>query len=392
MVFFLTIISDACGTAGGALVAVALLGLNGHTFFTTAYTSLIAGDVVEGLTKPLFSGFIIATIGCFYGLRTTGGTRGVGKATTQAVVVSSVLIILVDFLVTKLMIGVFGADRSSLMATLSSRQLEPFELDPAKPVVEFDRVSISFGKHRVLEDVTFQVARAETRIILGPAGGGKSVLMKLANGLLRPDSGVIRIFGKALNSMSEEELFAMRAHVGMVFQESALFDSLNVEDNVAYRLQEERTDPEEVHTRVVEALRFVELERAIDKFPSELSGGMRRRVSIARAIISGPDLILYDSPTAGLDPITSTTIIELVVKQRDVSDTTALLITHRLQDAFTLATHRFNVSAGKMEPNPGGEIDPSTRFLVLREGRVIFDGDTLGLTRSTDPWLQAYME
>ena len=175
--------------------------------------------------------------------------------------------------------------------------------------------------------------------------------MKLANGLIRPDSGDIHIFGEDIVAMPERDLFKLRAHIGMVFQESALFDSLSVEDNVAYRLHEENVPDEEAHTRVVEALKFVELEHAIEKFPSELSGGMRRRVSIARAIISRPDLILYDSPTGGLDPITSTTIIELVMKQRDVSHTTSLLITHRLQDAFTLAMNRFNPDTGKMEPD-----------------------------------------
>ena len=187
-------------------------------------------------------------------------------------------------------------------------------------------------------------------------------------------------------------MFEMRSHVGMVFQESALFDSLTVEDNVAYRLHEERVDEGQAHERVVEALRFVELENAITKFPSELSGGMRRRVSIARAIISKPDLILYDSPTGGLDPITSNTIIELVVKQRDVSQTTSLLITHRLQDAFTMATHRFNQSTAHMELIPDGKLDNSTKFLVLNDGHVVFDGETRELTHSTDPWLRAYLK
>lgn len=259
-------------------------------------------------------------------------------------------------------------------------------------VLEFAGVSIAFDRHTVLNNVSFRVKHAETRILLGPAGGGKSVLVKLANGLLKPDSGEVRVFGQSLAGVSERDLFAMRAHVGMVFQESALFDSLNVEDNVSYRLGEERVAESEIRDRVMEALRFVELEKAIDKFPSELSGGMRRRVSIARAIISRPDLILYDSPTAGLDPITSTTIIELIMKQRDVSQTTALLVTHRLQDAFTLATHRFNTTTSRMEPLPKGELDPSTKFLVLNEGRVVFDGDTLGLTRSEDPWLRAYLD
>ena len=265
-------------------------------------------------------------------------------------------------------------------------------LETGAPVVEFKNVSIQFEDHHVLTGVSFAVHHGETRIILGPAGGGKSVLMKLANGLLEPDSGEVCVFGRDLRMLSEREMFAIRAHIGMVFQESALFDSLDVEDNVAYRLQEEHVDPVEIHTRVLEALRFVELEKAIEKFPSELSGGMRRRVSIARAIISKPYLILYDSPTGGLDPITSTTIIELVVKQRDVAKTTCLLITHRLQDAFTMATHRFNQQAGHMEPIPDGKIDPRTKFLVLNEGKVVFDGETLELTHSEDPWIKAYLE
>jgi phospholipid/cholesterol/gamma-HCH transport system ATP-binding protein len=259
------------------------------------------------------------------------------------------------------------------------------------PIMEFEKVCIGFEQHQVLKDITFKVAHGETRIILGPSGGGKSVLMKLANGLLQPDSGDVRILGWSLQKMNQREIFAVRAHIGMVFQESALFDSLNVEDNVAYRLEEEHVDRKEIHERVVEALCFVELEKAIDKFPSELSGGMRRRVSIARAIISKPDLILYDSPTGGLDPITSNTIVELVVKQRDVSHTTSLLITHRLQDAFTMATHRYNQELGHMEKIPDGGIDPSTKFLVLNEGRVVFDGATLELTHTEDPWLKYYI-
>ncbi|HEY8996849.1 MAG TPA: ATP-binding cassette domain-containing protein, partial [Edaphobacter sp.] len=217
------------------------------------------------------------------------------------------------------------------------------------PVVVFENVSIAFDLKPVLQNISFKVEHAETRIILGPAGGGKSVLMKLANGLIKPDSGRIWIFGDDITRMSERELYKLRARVGMVFQESALFDSLSVEDNVAYRLHEDRVPEAEAHERVVEALKFVELEQAIAKFPSELSGGMRRRVSIARAIISKPDLILYDSPTGGLDPITSTTIIELVMKQRDVSHTTSLVITHRLQDAFTLAMNRFDTATNSME-------------------------------------------
>lgn len=265
------------------------------------------------------------------------------------------------------------------------------DADPAGPVVAYNDVSISFDGKPVLEDIALTVQRGETRIILGPAGCGKSVLMKLANGLLRPDSGSIKVFGQEITTMPEKDLFKLRARIGMVFQESALFDSLSVEDNVAYRLHEDGVPEEEAHQRVVEALKFVELEHAIAKFPSELSGGMRRRVSIARAIITSPDLILYDSPTGGLDPITSTTIIELVVKQRDVSHTTSLLITHRLQDAFVLARNRFNQKTGSMELIPNDGIDDSTKFLVLNEGRVVFDGTTEALVHSTDPWLREYI-
>jgi phospholipid/cholesterol/gamma-HCH transport system ATP-binding protein len=263
--------------------------------------------------------------------------------------------------------------------------------DSAEPVVVFEDVSITFDIKPVLQNISFTVQRGETRIILGPAGGGKSVLMKLANGLIRPDSGTIRIFGEDITRMRETDLFKLRARIGMVFQESALFDSLSVEDNVAYRLHEEQVPEEEAHKRVLEVLQFVELENTIAKFPSELSGGMRRRVSIARAIITKPDLILYDSPTGGLDPITSTTIVDLVIKQRDVTHTTSLVITHRLQDAFLLARNRFNQQTGKIEPIPNDGIDDSTKFLVLNEGKVVFDGTTLELVHSTDPWLKEYL-
>jgi phospholipid/cholesterol/gamma-HCH transport system ATP-binding protein len=268
---------------------------------------------------------------------------------------------------------------------------EQVDHDNKDPVVTFEDVSITFDVKPVLQNISFVVQRGETRIILGPAGGGKSVLMKLVNGLIRPDAGTIRVFGEDVTTMREVDLFKLRARIGMVFQESALFDSLSVEDNVAYRLHEDHVPEQEAHERVIEALRFVELEQTIEKFPAELSGGMRRRVSIARAIIANPDLILYDSPTGGLDPITSTTIVELVVKQRDVSHTTSLMITHRLQDAFLLARNRFNPKTGKVEPIPNGGIDDSTRFLVLNEGRIVFDGTTHELIHSTDPWLKDYL-
>ncbi len=278
--------------------------------------------------------------------------------------------------------------------TLTHPAEPPARPDKQQPVVVFDGVTIGFEGRTVLDNISFTVAPGEQRVIFGPAGTGKSVLLKLVNGLLRPDSGSIRVFGESIENMREVDLFKLRARIGMVFQESALFDSLTVEDNVAYRLHEDGVDPTEAHTRAIQALKFSALENAESKFPSELSGGMRRRASIARAIITGPDLILYDSPTGGLDPITSTTIVELVVKQRDVSHTTSLLITHRLQDAFTLATHRFNPDENRMQPiekSHNGGIDPSTKFLILNEGKVVFDGSTEQLVSSNDPWLKQYL-
>jgi phospholipid/cholesterol/gamma-HCH transport system ATP-binding protein len=278
------------------------------------------------------------------------------------------------------------------MATQTIPQPAASTEEQGTPVVVFHDVTITFESGRpVLDHLSFTVEPGQQLIILGPAGTGKSVLLKLVDGLLQPDSGTIHVFGQDITTMRERDRYQLRARIGMVFQESALFDSLNVEDNVAYRLNEDRVPHDESHHRVEEVLNFVALPTAIAKFPSELSGGMRRRVAIARAIVTKPDLILYDSPTGGLDPITSTTIVELVVKQRDVTHTTALLITHRLQDAFTLATHRWNVEANKMEPIPNGGIDPSTRFLVLNEGKIVFEGSTQELVHSQDPWLKQYL-
>lgn len=278
------------------------------------------------------------------------------------------------------------------MASAAAPEVEPAPPASSDPVVVFDDVSISFDNNDVLEHISFQVMPGESRIVLGPAGCGKSVLLKLANGLLRPDSGRVYVFGNEIDVMPEEDLFQLRARIGMVFQEGALFDSLTVRDNVAYRLIEEQASAEEIDQRVLEVLRFVELEQTIDKFPSELSGGMRRRVAIARAIISKPDLLLYDSPTGGLDPITSTTIIELVVKQRDVSRTSSLLVTHRLQDAFMMATHRFDLEQNKMAPLPDGQLDAQTSFLMLHDRRLAFDGTTEDLVHSTDPFIKNYLE
>ena len=274
---------------------------------------------------------------------------------------------------------------------LDEQQEQRFEPTPGEPVVIFDDVSIGFDRQPVLQNISFKIEIGETRVLLGPAGGGKSVLLKLADGLFKPDSGRITVFGNEISAMHENDIFALRAGIGMVFQEGALFDSLDVRDNVGFRLMEEHMPDNEIDERVREVLRFVELEQTMDMMPSELSGGMRRRVAIARAIVNKPNLLLYDSPTGGLDPITSTNIIELVIKQRDVYKTSSLLITHRLQDAFTLATYRFNKETNHMEPLPKGEADPDTSFLLLNEGKLIFDGSTHDLVHSNDPFIKEYL-
>jgi len=259
------------------------------------------------------------------------------------------------------------------------------------PVLEFRNVSIGFD-HPVLDDVSFSVGPDETRILLGPAGVGKSVLLKLANGLLRPDSGSIYLFGEEITQIPEEQLFHLRTRTGMVFQEGALFDSLTVRDNVAYQLIQEEVPDDDIDVRVREALRFVGLEQTFSLYPGSLSGGMRRRVAIARALIHNPQLLLYDSPTGGLDPVTSTTIIELIVKQRDVYHTPSVLVTHRLQDAFTMCSHRFEPAEDRMVPLPKNQIDPKTTFLMLAEGHLIFDGSLHELVTSQDPFVREFIE
>jgi len=260
------------------------------------------------------------------------------------------------------------------------------------PVVAFENVSIAFDGPPVLDDITFTIAPRETRVLLGPAGVGKSVLLKLINGLLRPDQGRIQLFGEEISTMQEEQLFPLRTRTGMVFQEGALFDSLSVRDNVAYQLIQEQVPDDEIDRRVHEALTFVELDRTFDLFPGSLSGGMRRRVAIARALIRQPELLLYDSPTGGLDPITSTTIIELIVKERDVYRTPSILVTHRLQDAFTMCTHRFDPDQGHMVPLPKGETDPNTTFLMLEQGRLIFDGSIHDLVHTDNKFVREFLE
>ena len=265
-------------------------------------------------------------------------------------------------------------------------------------LVQFDDVSTQFGDVWALRDVSFGLRKSETRIVFGAAGSGKTTLLKAAIGLIQPDSGKIRLFGEEVTNRSEHALFGLRAKAGMLFQESALFDSLTVRENVEYPLRNQQSEnplsEEEIERRAREALRFVELEYTLDKLPSELSGGMRRRVGIARAIVTEPPLVLYDSPTAGLDPITANTIMALIAKERDVRQTASLIVTHRFQDGELMANFRYDAGAEELMPVPEAERDDpertQTRFFVMKEGEIVFSGTQEQLNQATDPYIRRF--
>ena len=276
---------------------------------------------------------------------------------------------------------------------LSSSSLTTTLPTVGQAAIEFNNVRLGFEEGEILRGVTFSAQERETVILLGETGTGKTLLLKLASGLLRPDSGSIRILGQDISAIPESELLGIRREIGFVFQEGALFDSLTVGENVAYRLHEDGVDPDEIEPRVSEVLRFVELAHTFDLLPSDLSGGMRRRVSIARALITRPPIVLYDSPTAGLDPITSQTIISLILRLRDVYGVTALLATHRLQDGFALANFHFDPRSKKVrrDSSPESSNAAPTRFLVLRAGKIYFEGSPDELMKSQDPYLQRFL-
>src|SRR5882724_1271076 len=265
------------------------------------------------------------------------------------------------------------------------------------PVITFDDVRIGFAEGEILQGVGFSVQDRETLILLGETGTGKTLALKLAAGLLRPSQGAVHVLGQEVSRMNEKALLDFRRRVGFVFQEGALFDSMTVADNVAYRLYEDKVPEEEIEGRVRETLRFVELERTFDMLPSELSGGMRRRVSIARALINQPPIVLYDSPTAGLDPITAQTIISLILRLRDVYGVTALLATHRLQDGFALANFHFDAETKRVVANAhNGNAawaarSGRTRFLFYREGGIYFEGEPEEIVNSKDPYLKRFL-
>jgi len=262
----------------------------------------------------------------------------------------------------------------------------------AESVLRFEHVTVKFEEDTALNDVSFDVPRGRTVIILGAAGSGKSVLLKSAMGLVPVSSGKVFLFGQETTNLPEEEMYAVRSRVGMAFQESALFDSMTIAQNVAYPLLNQpsiKSKADEARAKVKEALEFVELGQTLQKYPSELSGGMRRRAAIARAVVTKPPLLLYDSPTAGLDPITAHTIMALIIKERDVDDTTALVVTHRYQDGNLVANFRYNSHNGELEPS---RVSDSTRFMVMREGKLIFEGDQDELEAATDPYIGKFVK
>jgi phospholipid/cholesterol/gamma-HCH transport system ATP-binding protein len=271
----------------------------------------------------------------------------------------------------------------------------PIELaEPHAPVVLFDRVNLAFDEKVILRDVTFSVRAGHTKIFLGASGAGKSTILKLMLGLLKPDSGTIWVLGHRVDLMDEAQLMRVRHHMGMVFQEGALFDSLTVGENVGYKLYEETTLPlDEVRQRVDEVMGFVGLGAHIDKLPSALSGGQRRRVAIARAMAARPTRLLYDEATTGLDPMTALTVDAEVVKLRDLERVTSVLVTHQLRDAFYVATHQAQRTAGgdiELVAADRQKVDEAD-FVMIREGRVYFEGTASELRNTTDPYLRTFL-
>ena len=263
-------------------------------------------------------------------------------------------------------------------------------------VLRFENVTVAFDGVPAIQDVSFEILSGESRVILGSAGSGKTVILKTALGLLRPDGGHVYLFNQDITLVEEQELFDLRARTGMLFQESALFDSLTIEENVSYPFENQPTlhvPLDQLRPQVEEALRFVELEHTLDKFPSQLSGGMRRRVGIARANVTHPQLVLYDSPTAGLDPITANNIMALIVKERDLRKATTVIVTQRFQDGQIMAKYRYNAEEQALElaSQNGAGLVKGLKFLVMKEGRLVFEGTQEGLQQSPDPYISKFV-
>jgi phospholipid/cholesterol/gamma-HCH transport system ATP-binding protein len=267
-------------------------------------------------------------------------------------------------------------------------------LGPGSPIVVFDKVSLAFDDKVILREVSFTLITGRTKLILGASGAGKSTILKLILGLLKPDAGVIWVNGERVDLMSELEMMKVRADLGMVFQEGALFDSLTVAENVGYKLYEETSMAAHlVRARVEEVLGFIGLAEYIDRMPSELSGGQRRRVAIARAMAAKPRILLYDEPTTGLDPITATTVDEEIIKLRDLENVSSIVVTHQLRDAFYVATHEaVRRDDGLMRIQPADtEKSEEAEFIMLKDGGIAFEGHAAELRASRDPYLQTFL-
>ena len=282
-----------------------------------------------------------------------------------------------------------------MVATLNPgpRTADAGSLSAQSGVIVFDKVSLAFDDKVILDQVSFTLAAGDMKIILGASGAGKSTILRLILGLLKPDGGQIFVDGKRIDDMQEDALMGVRANLGMVFQEGALFDSLTVRENVGYRLFEETDMPiDQVDARVREVLGYVGLGEYADRMPSELSGGQRRRVAIARALTSKPRILLYDEPTTGLDPITALTIDAEVVKLRDLEKVSSIVVTHQLRDAFYVAGHRAVSRDGKIEFEAAGpEGAARTQFLMLKDGKIAFEGGADALHQSNDEYLRAFL-
>jgi phospholipid/cholesterol/gamma-HCH transport system ATP-binding protein len=276
---------------------------------------------------------------------------------------------------------------------LADPVVELVEPAQSKPAVVFDRVSFAFDDNVILRNVSFTIPRGSMRILLGASGSGKSVVLKLILGLLRPDAGVISVNGQPISDLRERDLLRVRAGIGMMFQENALFDSLTVDENVGYRLYEETDMPRrDVRRRVEEVLGFIGLGEFIDRMPSALSGGQRRRVAIARAMAAEPDLLLFDDPTAGLDPITAMSVDNEIVKLRDLHHVTSIVVTHQIRDAMYVATHRAVRTNGALRIRALPESEATgARFLVLHQGAIVFEGTPAELRASGDAFLREFL-
>lgn len=264
----------------------------------------------------------------------------------------------------------------------------------ATPAIEFQNVHLSFDDRKILNNLSFKVMRGETKIILGGSGGGKSTIIKLVLGLLKPDAGRVLVDGEDITAHKEPQMMEVRKKIGMVFQEGALFDSLSVYDNVAYRLHEQGVPEDEVEPEVRRMLRFVNLEDAIDKMPAELSGGMRRRVGIARALIGDPKIVLFDEPTAGLDPPTARTICELAMKLRDLEDVSSIFVTHEMNNLTYLCSEYAVVNeAGEVVFEEEGKrlCLINSKVMMMREGKIIFSGTDESLRNSEDAYIQKFL-